>query len=216
MNRNIYKNLYQALLSDTQIDEFVFIRKVKKKIKTIKVSLGLSYGMLLSSLVVSNSELGFTLIVASLVLILYFKDKINSYKILISQNKESFEDIIKQYIDSNILKDFRKIQLSKLQESKLSKIEYLSIVKEEINLLSSLIKRECNEDNNINIIIYKNSIQNILDLLKDGVNNKLIEKDELEFIRRKWFSDLQVLCNQYSKTDIEVELKYLYSKTDFN
>lgn len=212
MIMNTYKALYNNLLNNIEIEDFIFIKKIKKRIKLTKVSLGLSYSMLIGSLAFASTEVGFSLIVAGLVLVLYFKDKIRFYLELINQNKQSFEDIIKPYIDSDKMKDFRKNQLSKLKTGSISKVEYLSIIKDEVNLLTSLIKRECIEDANINVVIYKNSIDNLLQTVKEGVESNLIEKEEFDFIKRKWFSDLQVLCNQYNKTDIEVELKYLCSK----
>lgn len=214
MNRSAYRNLYDELINDEEIEDFIFIKKIKKRIKMTKASLALSYAMLVSSLAFATTEVGFALIVAGLVLILYFKDKIKHYMELINQDKESLEDMLKTYIDSEMFANFRKKQISKLQDGVISKVEYLNIVKDEISLLTSLIKRECNEDSNINIVIYNNSIENLLQTLSNGVKSNLIDVDELDFIKRKWFSDLQVLCNQYSKTDIEVELKYLYSKVD--
>lgn len=212
MHINAYKSLHQALLDDIDIDEFIFIRKIKKRIKLAKISLGISYTMLISSLWFSSTEMGFTLIVAGILLILYFKDRMKHYKDLIINNKMMFEEIMKSYIDSNNLVRFRKLQLTKLKEDTITKMEYLNIAKEEIALLLSLIKKECIEDSNVNIVVYKNSIENLFDALGDAVNNNLIDNEEFVSIKRKWSSDLQVLCNQYSKTDIEVELKYLYSK----
>ena len=212
MHINTYKSLHQALLDDVEIDEFVFIRKIKKRINLTKVSLGMSYALLISSLCFSGTEIGFALIVAGILLILYFKDRIKHYADLILNNKLSFEETMKSHLNSNNVIKFRKVQLEKLSSGSISKMDYLNIVKEEVALLLSLIKKECIEDDNINVVSYKDSIKNLFDTLNDAVNKKLIDDSEFQSIKRKWSSDLQVLCNQYAKTDIEVELKYLYSK----
>lgn len=212
MHINTYRNLHQALLDDIDIDEFVFIRKIKKRMKLAKVYLALSYAMLISSLWFASTEVGFALIVSGLVLILYFRDRIKHYTDLISNNKLLFEEIMNPYVDSNNLIEFRKLQLSKLKDGAISKMDYLSIVKEEISLLLSLVRKECIEDSSINIVTYKNSIENLFDTLSSAAKSNLIDSHELSSIKRKWTSDLQVLCNQYAKTDTEVELKYLYSK----
>lgn len=212
MHINTYKNLHQALLDDIDINEFVFIRKIMKRMKLTKVYLGLSYAMLISSLWFASTEVGFALIVSGLVLILYFRDRIKHYTDLISNNKVLFEEIMNSYIDSNNLIEFRKLQLSKLKDGAISKMDYLSIVKEEVSLLLSLVRKECIENNSINIVTYKDNIENLFDILGSAEKSNLIDSHEFLSIKRKWASDLQVLCNQYAKTDTEVELKYLYSK----
>lgn len=212
MHINAYKTLHQVMLSNLDIDEFIFIKKILRKIKMSKIALGMSYTMLMSALWFGSTEIGFTIIVAGLVLIFYFQNRIKYYLELVSEKKDSFEIIMRNYIDSDKIDAFRKLQLSKLKSNEISKKEYLEIVKEDVQLIFSLIKKECNEENNIDVVTYKRNIENLFNIAKDAVKGGCIEKEEVDSIQRKWSSDLQALCNQYAKTDLEVELKYLHSK----
>lgn len=212
MHINAYKTLHQVMLSDLDIDEFIFVKKILRKIKMSKIALGMSYTMLMSALWFGSTEIGFTIIVAGLVLIFYFQNRIKYYLELVSEKKDSFEIIMRNYIDSDKIDTFRKLQLSKLKSNEISKREYLEIVKEDVQLIFSLIKKECNEENNIDVVTYKRNIENLFNIAKDAVKDGCIEKEEVDSIQRKWSSDLQALCNQYAKTDLEVELKYLHSK----
>lgn len=217
MHTNAYKALHPVLLNDLDIEEFIFIKKISKKIKMSKVALGMSYAMLMSALWFGSTEMGFTIIVAGLVLIFYFQNRIKYYLELRAEKNELFEDIMRNYISSDKTDAFRELQLSKLKKNEVSKREYLEIVKEDMQLLFSLIKKECNEESSIDIVAYKSSIENLFKFIQDAVESNFVENEELVLIQRKWSSDLQALCNQYAKTDLEVELKYLYSKSsDFN
>jgi hypothetical protein len=212
MRPDIYKKLYQALLNNSNIKEFAFIRKIRKKIKGYQLVLSTSYAMLVSSLFFSGTEAGFYIIVSALVLIFYSQSKIKSNVEIINDKMNVFESTMSNYINSEYTYSFRKDLLSKLETEEISKKEYVDIVKEEVKLTFSLIKNECFEEDNVDIIKYKASIENIFNNLKYASDNNLLDVSEVVAIQRKWTSDLKALCNQYNATDLETEIKYLYTK----
>ena len=108
------------------------------------------------------------------------------------------------------------MQLDNLVNGKTSKIEYLDIVKEDVLLHFSLVKKDCSEEMSIDVVNYKSSIEKLFVSAYDAANKGYLDVEEVQSIEKKWSSDLQVLCNQYAKTDLEVEIKYLYLKSGVN
>lgn len=208
-----YNVLYRALLEDFNVDEFILIRKNKKKLKLLKSALGASYAMLASAAFIGSTEIGFTIIVAALILIFYFQAKIKRCMEIIQQDNESIEVSFRPYINTSELDSFRDMQFKKIIDDNISKMEYLDYLKEDVSLHFSLVKKECFEGANIDVVNYKSSIEKLFDIAYKGVEKGYLQKEEVDAIKKKWICDLQVLCNQYAGTDTEVELKYLYLKS---
>ena len=208
-----YSVLYPALLEGFNADEFLIIKKNKKKLKLLKAALGASYAMLVSAVYFGSTEIGFTIIVAALVLIFYFQNKIKRCLEIISQDNTSIEVSMRPYVNSTKLYEFRNLQLDNMMNGKISKTEYLDVVKEDVLLHFSLIKKDCSEEINIDVVNYKSSIEKLFASAYDAANKGYLDIEEVHSIEKKWSSDLQVLCNQYAKTDLEVEIKYLYIKS---
>lgn len=208
-----YNALHQALLRDFNVAEFNVIKKHKKKLKRLKSALGASYAMLASAACFGSTEIGFTIIVAALILIFYFQNKVKRCLDMVSQDNESIELSVKPYINSNVLDEFRALQVEKLTHGNISKIEYLDMLKEDVLLHFSLVKKDCAEGTNIDVVNYKSSIEKLFSSAYKVVNDGYLQLEEIEIIYKKWISDLQVLRNQYANTDLEVEIKYLCLKS---
>ena len=205
--------LYQALLRDFNVDEFVLIKKNKKKLKLLKSALAASYAMLASAVYFGATEVGFSIIVAALILIFYFQNKIKRCLEIITQDSDDIEMSIRPYINTSELDSFRDKQLRLLTNGDMSKSEYIELVKEDSLIHFSLIKKECSEGKHIDIVNYKSSIENLFVAARDIAEKGYINIEEIENIEKEWISKLQVLCNQYAKTDLEIDIKYLYSKS---
>lgn len=208
-----YSVLYSALLEDFEVDEFILIRKNKRKLKLLKMALNTSYAMLASAAFIGSSEIGFAVIVAALILIFYFQAKIKRCLEMIEQDNESIELSFRQYVNTSEVDDFRNIQYKKMVDNSISKAEYLHYLREEASLHFSLVKKECIEGVNIDVVNYKSGIEKLFDIAYKSVEEGYLQREEVDSIKRKWICDLQVLCNQYAGTDVEVELKYLYVKS---
>ena len=213
MHLTNYSVLYSALLEDFEVDEFILIRKNKRKLKLLKMALNTSYAMLASAAFIGSSEIGFAVIVAALILIFYFQAKIKRCLEMIEQDNESIELSFRKYVNTSEVDDFRNIQYKKMVDNSISKAEYLHYLREETSLHFSLVKKECIEGVNIDVVNYKSGIEKLFDIAYKSVEEGYLQREEVDSIKRKWICDLQVLCNQYAGTDVEVELKYLYVKS---
>lgn len=208
-----YNSIYPALLEDFNAVEFIVIKKSKKKLKMLKSALAASYAMLASAACFGSTEVGFAMIVASLILIFYFQNRIKRCFEVILQDNSSIEFNMKSYINSQELDDFRDLQLEKVKNGKISKNEYLELIKEDALLHLALIKKDCAEGTSIDVASYKCSIVKLFANAYNAVGYSEIEEEEIQIIEKKWVSDLQVLRNQYANTDLEVEIKYLFVKS---
>lgn len=205
----MYENLYNALLEDfNNVNEFISLKRCAKKNTILSGVLGLSYVTILGS-VFSPLKFGLPMVSIGVMTAFLCQSGMKRYLGEIKENKENLEDTMKVYIDSNEYDEFRKKQASKLKGLQISKTEYLNIVKEDLQLIHSLMKIECAKEDSINIVGYKSSIQKLFSTLKDVSNSGLISTEDVHWLESKWDSDLQVLSNYYAKTPLEVELKYL-------
>lgn len=211
MYTNVYMNLYNALLKDFNADEFILVKRCAKRSKILKVILGLVY-VIMSSSVLLPLSIGFPVLILSLVIIFYCQNKIKYYTELLGKSEKFLESTMGKYVGSIESQEFRDKQLDRLEQNQMSKTEYLDIVREDMQLLYHLIQAECAEEESIDVVGYKSSIKSLLSILENAVDKGLLNKDDVEIVKRKWCSDLQILCNYYAKTHIEVELKYLYAQ----
>lgn len=208
-----YSVLYKALLEDFNVDEFNLIRKNKKKLKLLKSALGASYAMLASAVMFGSTEIGFTIIVAALILIFYFQAKIKRCLEIVSQDDESIENTIKNYINTEKLDSLRDVQFEKYRKSEISKSQFLEYIEDDVAIHYALVKKDCSKGVNIDIVSYKSSIEKLFSIMDKCIDENILVTEDTSYIEKRWVCDLQVLCNQYAKTDIEVDLKYLYLKS---
>lgn len=207
-----YKTLYSSLINNCNADEFVDLRKNKRHVKVLKFGLGVSYTILSLSLIVGVNQNGLILIVSGLILALYFQSRIKSSISKIEKTENTIDAVFKNNLSNNKINEFREEMLSNLINNSITKSEFLSVIREDLNLNFHLIKRECEDNGVIDIVKYEASVGSLFGLLDKSVNNGFLNENESKTLKKKWSEDIQVLCNQYNKTDLEVELKYLKTK----
>lgn len=206
---NNYKALQESLIKDFKGKDFAFIKKMTKHRRFYKFCTSTSFVILGASLLPSFSNHKFTIAIIGVAGILFFENKNRTTQESIFNRSSCIEESFKKYLNSIELKDFRELKLNDLEKNCTSKRDYLTLIKEELQLILSLIKDECENESKVDVITYKNDVQHIFEILNNGVDRNLITKEDFKSIERKWSSDLQVLCNQYTKTELEIDLKYL-------
>lgn len=211
---NSYKFLQDALVKDFKGKDFVSINKMTKKYKSYKIFTYASFVIIGASLIPYLNNQKFPIAIIGFTSILFFENKSRNAKEFLQERKNFFQDDFKKYLNSPELNQFRELKLQNLKDENMTKREYISLVKEELHLIYSLIKDECESESCVDIIAYKNDVENIFKILNSALDFNLINKEDLRYIKKKWTSDIQVLCNQYSRTELEIDLKYLQGLDD--
>lgn len=206
---NNYKTLNDSLIKDFKGKEFVKINKSLKYSKAYKVCTSISFVVLGTSLIPSLSDERFMISVAGIAGILFFENKSRNITNYVKEMSDSFEENFKKYLGTEELINFRKKLLGDLKSNSLTKRDYLTILREELQLIFSLIKYECENEFKVDIITYKNSIEDVFNILRVSLDEGFISKEDFKSLERKWHSDMQYICNQYDRTELEVDLKYL-------
>ena len=205
-----YSTLYEYLEKDFKSKDFLSRKKILKHHRIYKFCILVSFLVLISSLIPYLSNLKFIVAIIGVVGILYFENKSRILKERLNNiNDVYLESILKKYLNSSELKEFREDMLNELELNSLQKRDYLIMIKEELRLIYNLVKSECENDLKIDIITYKNDVKHIFEMLSKGVERGILSKDEYKSLEKKWFSDMQILCNQYVKTELEIDLNYL-------
>ena len=186
-----------------------FYNLLIKNHKVYKVCTSISFVVLGVSLLPNLNNLQLPLAIVGITGILFFENKSRNTKENIKDSYLNIEDLFKKYLNSQELKEFRELKYSELKEKNISKRDYLLLNKEGIQLILNLIKDECNSEFNVDVIAYKNDMNHIFELLNSGVKDNILTRDDVRNLEKKWKSDLQVLKNQYSKTELEIDLNYL-------
>lgn len=206
---NSYKTLQESLIKDFKGKDFVNIKKMIKNQKVYKVCTSISFVVLGISVIPSFNEFKFPLAIIGVTGILLFENKNRNTKECLKESYSSIEDIFKKYLNTEELQEYRENRLKELEEKTISKRYYLTLNKEEIQLILNLIKNECSSESNIDVIAYKNDVNYIFENLNKCKNLGVLTKDDVRHLEKKWQSDLQVLRNQYIKTELEIDLNYL-------
>lgn len=208
---NNYKALHDSLVKDFKGKDFVLINKMKKHHRLYKFCTTCSFVILGTSLIPQLSNERFTLAIVGVAGILFFENKIRNIKDSLNNSNLYLEDNFKKYLNSTELIEFREIRLNDLELNSVTKRDYLILIKEELQLILNLIKAECENESKIDVIIYKNDVEHIFKILNTALEHNLITREDFKTFEKKWSSDVQALCNQYSKTELEIDLKYLQS-----
>lgn len=206
---NNYKTLHDSLIKDFKGKDFVSANKMLKHHRAYKFCTSTSFVILIASLIPSLANDRFTIAIVGVTGILFFENKARNIKDFLDDDKKCIEEKFKKYLNSEELSKFRQSKFNELELSSITKRDYLTLVKEELQLIFNLIKSECENESKIDIITYKNDVEHIFEILKIALDNNLINKEDLKSIKKKWSSDIQSLCNQYIKTELEIDLKYL-------
>lgn len=206
---NNYKALHDSLIKDFKGKEFITINKMLKHHRIYKFCTSTSFIILGASLIPSLSNEKFTIAIIGVTGILFFENRTRVTQDFLSDNKSRIEEQFKKCLGSQELIEFRKNKLNELEIKIITKRDYLTLVKEELQLIFSLIKSECENESKIDIITYKNDVEHIFEILRVALDSNLINEEDFKNFRKKWFSDIQSLCNQYIKTELEIDLKYL-------
>lgn len=205
---NNYKTLHYSLVKDFKGKDFVLINKRLKYSRLYKCCIPASFATLGASLIPQFSDNKFTIAIIGIAGILFFETKVRNIKELLHDSND-LEDIFKKYLNSTELIEFRKFKLNELECKSLTRRDYLILVKEELQLIFNLIKAECENDSRVDVVTYKNDVKNVFEILSIALDKNLITKEDFKVLEKKWLSDIQVLCNQYNKTELEIDLKYL-------
>lgn len=206
---NNYKALHDSLIKDFKGKDFVLAKKMLKHHRIYKFCVSTSFVILGASLIPSLSNDKFTIAITGVAGILFFENKMRNIKDFLHDDKNCIEENFKKYLNSAELIEFRQNKLNELELNSITKRDYLILIKEELQLIYNLIKSECENESKIDIITYKNDVEHIFETLNFALDNNLINKEDLKAIKKKWSSDIQSLCNQYVKTELEIDLKYL-------
>ena len=206
---NHYKALHDSLVKDFKGKDFMLVNKMMKRHRIYKFCTSISFVILGASLIPSLANDRFTIAIVGVAGILFFENKIRNTKDFLHNDKNSIEENFKKYLNSSELIEYRERRFENLQSDFITKRDYLILVKEELHLIFNLIKSECESESNIDIITYKNDVEHIFEILKKAFDEDLINREDLKTIKKKWSSDIQSLCNQYIKTGLEIDLKYL-------
>lgn len=206
---NNYKALHDSLIKDFKGKEFISANKMLKHHRIYKFCTSTSFIILGSSLIPSLSNYRFTIAIIGVAGILFFENKTRTTKDSLYIDKTQIEENFKKCLNSQELVKFRQDKLNDLKSNVITKRDYLTLVKEELQLIFNLIKCECENESKVDIITYKNDVENIFEVLKVALDNNLINEEDFKSFKKKWFSDIQSLCNQYIKTELEIDLKYL-------
>lgn len=204
-----YKTLHDSLIKDFKGKDFVSENKMLKHHCIYKFCTSTSFVILGASLIPSLANNRFTIATIGVAGILFFENKTRNIRDFLQDNKNRIEEKFKKYLNSVELIEFRQKKLNELELNSITKRDYLILIKEELQLIFNLIKSECENESKIDIITYKNDVEHIFEILKVALENNLINKEDLKSIKKKWSSDIQSLCNQYIKTELEIDLKYL-------
>lgn len=204
-----YKTLHDSLIKDFKGKDFVLESKMLKHHRIYKFCTSTSFIILGASLIPSLANDRFTVAIIGVAGILFFENKVRNIKDFLQDEKNHIEEKFKKYLNSVELIEFRQNKLNELELNSITKRDYLILIKEELQLIFNLIKSECENESKIDIITYKNDVEHIFEILNVALENNLINKEDLKSIKKKWSSDIQSLCNQYIKTELEIDLKYL-------
>lgn len=204
-----YKVLYDSLIKDFYGKDFLFTNKMLKHHRIYKFLASISFVVLGISLVPFFHNQRFTIAIIGILGILFFENRIRNIKEFLNNDKNSLEKKFKNYLNSVELTEYREKIYKELEIGSITKRDYLSIIKEELQLIYHLIKDECEVELNIDIITYKNDVEHIFKMLNSCLDSNLINKEDFNQLKKRWVSDIQILCNQYVKTEFEIDLKYL-------
>ena len=207
-NQKVFR---ESLIKDFKCSEFLAIKKLSKYSKIHKFFYSTSVIVMMSSMIPDLYRENVTVAVIGVTGILFFDSKIRKNKDSLNEQYNSFDKYYKKYLNSTELAEFRIKSLNNLKSNNLIKRDYLILIQEELQLIHSLIKQECENDLNIGLLTYKNDIVHIFDILNVGLESGLLNKEDIRAIKKKWNSSIQYLYNQYSNTDMEMDLKYLQS-----
>lgn len=206
---NNYQSLYNSLLSDFRGKDFLYTKKMLKHHHICKIFTSVFFLILISSLVPFFESYRFNIAIVGIIGILFFQNRVKNIKDFLINDKNSIVEKFKNNLNTLELRTYRENKFNQLQSNSINKRTYLSLVKEELQLIQFLIKSECESESNIDIITYKSDIEHIFKTLHLALDSNLINIEDFNYVKKIWVSDIQTLCNQYAKTVVEIDLKYL-------
>lgn len=203
-----YSELYSVLKKEFKIKEFDLLNKMQRKI----VFFGICELILICFIAIDLFSSSYTpnmpLIVLVGVISLVFGIYIIIVRNKINYTKSNLHKVLRTYLNKQELLEFNKTQFIKFASEDISELEYLSLVKSELLLISKMIDED-SSFGNINIIVYQKSIEDIFKYLKKSLEIEIINLDEYNVLKKEWDTRINSTYTTYLGTDLEIDLKYL-------
>ena len=206
---NNQKSLRELMVKYFKNKEFLIVKKYIKIAKIYKLLKCSSFLILISSLIPQLSDIKTLLSVVGVSGVLFFDDKILKSRELLNKKDNLINQGYRNQLNSMEIAEFRINNLNDLKLNKISKEDYITLIEEELELIYFLIKDDCYRELKVNLNVYKNDIEHINEIINIALSGNFITKEEVKLINKKWKFNMQSLCNHYSKTDLEDDLKYL-------